>query len=141
MKRLMIAALALSMSVCLCACGSSQTSSAEEANSQPLSPVMDTAPASDSSAADTAALPPASETDAQPEETAPANGRYTEAQEYIGRSAAELIAALGEPQSSEYASSCDVENAEDGMLQYDGFYVWTLKTADDELVRDVYLDE
>ena len=139
MKRLMIAALALIMSICLCACGSSQTPAAEGTNPQPLSPVMDTAPASDSSAAEPAALPPASETDAQPEETSPS--RYTEAQEYIGRSAAELIAALGEPQSSEYASSCDVENAEDGMLQYDGFYVWTLKTADEELVRDVYPDD
>mgnify|MGYP007070335156 CR=1 FL=1 len=41
-------------------------------------------------------------------------------------------------ESSEYASSCEEENAEDGMLYYDGFTVWTVRNADGELVHDVY---
>ena len=53
----------------------------------------------------------------------------------------ELFAAIGEPESSQYASSCEVDGGEDGMQFYDGFYVWTLRTDEEELVRAVYLDE
>jgi len=140
MKKTMIAALALAMSLSLCACGEAKTE--EETNLQPLSPVIEEIPASESNL--TEQEPPASESDAQPQtEAAEAENtgdRLALAQEYVGRTAEELIAAFGEPNSSEYASSCEEENAEDGMLMYDGFYVWTLRTADDELVRAVYED-
>ena len=141
MKRWMIAALALTLCASLCACAGSKPSQ-EETELQPLSPVMEEMPpASVSNAEDQTPLPPASETDALPEETGDTESLISQAQECIGRSVDELIAAIGEPESSEYAASCEAEDAEDGMLQYDGFYVWTLKTADEELVRDVYPDD
>ena len=59
------------------------------------------------------------------------------AQEYIDRPLDELLAAIGEPQSSVYGPSCLVSGAEDGQLQYDGFWVSTLKNGDRETVRDV----
>ena len=139
MKKNAIAALALSMGLCLCACGQAQT--AAQTDPQPLSPVVEEIPASESSLSAQVQQPPASETDAQPEGEMADDGRMALAQEYIGRGADELIAALGEPDSREYAASCEEENAEDGMLMYDGFYVWTLRTADEELVRDVYPDD
>ena len=66
---------------------------------------------------------------------------YDAALAYVGASVEELYDAIGEPESSQYASSCEQDNADDGMLFYDGFYVWTLRTADGETVRAVYLDE
>jgi hypothetical protein len=91
----------------------------------------------EASASDAAAQeePPASDSDAVLDEDA-----YAAAQECIGRTVEELYEAIGEPTGdSQYAASCAQEDAEDGMLFYDGFYVWTLRTADEEIVHDVYL--
>ena len=49
----------------------------------------------------------------------------------------ELYEAIGEPSSSEYAPSCLVEGADDGILTYDGFNVYTIRTAEKETVYDV----
>ena len=75
--------------------------------------------------------------------TAPAYDEeaYAAAQGCVGRTAEELIAAIGEPADVQYAPSCLVEDGEDGMLYYDGFYVWTVKTDTEELVHEVYLSE
>lgn len=144
MKRWLTAVPALLMCVFLCACGSTAE---PETELVPLSPVAESVTASESDAADAAHEAPASDTDAaapEPEadaaESAP-DPRYEQAQEYIGHTAEELFAAIGEPDSSQYASSCEVDGGEDGMQFYDGFYVWTLRTADEELVRAVYLDD
>lgn len=59
------------------------------------------------------------------------------AESYIGSDVNELIADLGEPQSSEYQASCELPDAEDGFLTYEGFTVVTVKTADDETVQRV----
>jgi hypothetical protein len=85
--------------------------------------------------AEQAELPPASDSDAVTE-----SDDYTTALEYVGRSVEELYAAIGEPTGgTQYAASCAEENAEDGMLFYDGFYVWSLRTEDQELVYNVYV--
>ena len=76
---------------------------------------------------------PASDTDAETDTEA-----YEQAMQYIGQPVEELYAAIGEPESANYAASCDEENAEDGMLFYGGFYVWTVKTETEEIIHDVY---
>lgn len=140
MKRFLIPALTLVMLLSLSACGT-QTPAQEEPSPQPLSPIVDEIPASESSAHAEVPLPPASETDAEEETDTALEERIALAQEFIGLSAEELIEAIGEPESSQYGASCEEEGAEDGMLFYDGFYIWTLKTEDEELVREVYPDE
>lgn len=99
--------------------------------------------------AETAA--PAAETAAPAESTAPTATLPDEnlepagepapfdiAQDYIDRPLEELVAALGEPVSSEYGPSCLVQGAEDGMHQYEGFFISTLKEGDMETVKDVF---
>lgn len=76
---------------------------------------------------------PASDTDAEMDSAA-----YEQAKEYIGQPVEALYAAMGEPESANYAASCDEENAEDGMLFYGGFYVWTVRTETEEIIHDVY---
>lgn len=41
----------------------------------------------------------------------------------------DLIAAIGEPESSDYAPSC-LGEGEDGNLYYDGFTVYTYRDTD-----------
>ena len=141
MKKIISAALALGMLACLAACGS--TENTEELNMQEISPIVEAESASESSASAMEHEAPASDTNAapQPLEDTDVPAGYVVAQEYIGRTAAELVEAIGEPESSQYAASCEVDGGEDGMLFYDGFYVWTIRTAEEELVRAVYLDE
>lgn len=55
---------------------------------------------------------------------------------FIDKSVEELIAAIGEPISSDYAPSC-LGAGEDGELVYDGFSVYTYREGDVETVRDV----
>lgn len=115
----------------LCACGGGDEPQAE-ATPTPA-PTVD--PASQANADSVKATPPASATDAEP---AP-GGNYDIAMQYLGRPVAELYAALGEPlEEPTYGPSCLTEGAEDGILTYDGFYVWTVRTATDELIQDVY---
>lgn len=49
----------------------------------------------------------------------------------------ELYAAIGEPISSDYAPSCLIDG-DDGILEYDGFTVYTERGADYETVYDVF---
>ena len=59
---------------------------------------------------------------------APKDARAT-AQEMIGEELSSLTAAIGEPESSSYASSC-LGPGEDGELYYDGFTVYTYRDPD-----------
>ncbi len=83
------------------------------------------------SAAPTAALPDAGL------EPAGEPTPFEIAQDYIDRPLEELIEVLGDPVSSEYGPSCLVQGAEDGMHQYEGFFVSTLKEGDMETVKDI----
>ena len=66
---------------------------------------------------------------------APANDAKALAESCIDKSVTELFDLIGEPESSDYAPSCNGgEGAEDGNLYYDGFIVYTLKEGDSETV-------
>ena len=49
----------------------------------------------------------------------------------------ELYAAIGQPNFSDYAPGCLEPDSEDGELHYDGFVVYTVRTATREYVYDV----
>mgnify|MGYP001045206213 CR=1 FL=1 len=56
----------------------------------------------------------------------------------IDQPVSELYAAIGQPLSADYAPSCLEVGGEDGELTYDGFTVYTVKSADgSETVYDV----
>ena len=67
----------------------------------------------------------------------PADNAFELAESCIGKSVDELVALIGEPDSTDYAPSCLIEGAEDGNWYYDGFTVYTLRTADGETVEYV----
>lgn len=75
-----------------------------------------------------------------PEETQPQEVLVSEkqllAQTFIDRPLQELIAAIGEPLSSDYASSC-LGSGEDGNLYYEEFTVYTYREGPNETVRFV----
>ena len=55
---------------------------------------------------------------------------------FIGRSAASMIAAIGQPTSRDYTPSC-LGDGEDGELFYNGFTVYTYREGTTETVQDV----
>ena len=78
----------------------------------------------------------------KPEETTPAETKLSGeakaiAESLIGSSVEELFAAIGEPQDSSYASSCDGPG-DDGELYYEGFTVYTYREDGKETITDVY---
>jgi len=85
-------------------------------------------------------MPPSGNFNPTPDSEAPAltaEERMALASSFIGKSKAELIAAVGEPNDSSYASSC-MGPGEDGELCYDGFTVVTYREGETETVEDVY---
>jgi len=134
MKKIIVALmLIMSMMLVLCAgCGSSEAPAAESAAvSATMAPVEETAP----------------EEAAQPEEEAVQSGEeaisgedaYEVAMGMTGSPVADLIAAIGEPEGSEYTTSCLIPTGEDGLLYYDGFTVSTIKYPDGtELVMGAF---
>ena len=123
MKKLILIVLSVVLVLSMAACGSAQ-------------PAQTSAPgttAADEITESTGAV----ETTAAPETTA-AQDPAELAKGCIDKSVAELIAVIGEPQSSDYAPSClNPGQGEDGMLYYDGFVVYTYKEGDTETVKDV----
>ena len=112
MKKALIMLLCAALALSLAACG--------EAGTEETAPVSE--PASEETA-------PATEPAA--EETAPADEPEGEslletAKTFEGAPVEDLIAAIGEPESSDYAPSC-LGEGEDGNLYYDGFTVYTYR--------------
>lgn len=69
-------------------------------------------------------------------ETAPAETASLEtALKYVGKDVSKLYAAIGKPNSSEYASSC-IGDGEDGLLYYNGFTVTTYRENGKETVQE-----
>lgn len=134
MKRTALLFFCLSMLLCLAACGARETAPAETEAPVPAQetevPAVQEAPETEPETVPT-----------EPEASTLDEDAYAAAQDCVGRSAEELYAAIGEPESAQYAASCLEENAEDGMLFYDGFYVWTVRGETDEIVHAVYLNE
>ena len=82
---------------------------------------------------------PAAEEPAKEETPAPEvkTASAETASKYIGQSTSALVAAIGEPNSKTYASSC-IGDGEDGEWYYDGFTVYTYRENGSERVEDVF---
>lgn len=70
-------------------------------------------------------------------EPTPAGDLKAIAEGLIGHPVSELYAAIGQPIASDYAPGCVEPNSEDGELIYNGFTVYTVRTATQEYVYDV----
>ena len=119
MKKITCLLLALALLLCLAACGGEPAADAGEPVAESEEPVAESEePVTESEAPFTGSEAPAEE--ASPLETA---------KEFEGANLEDLIAAIGEPQSSDYAPSC-LGEGEDGNLYYDGFTVYTYRDVD-----------
>ena len=120
MKKLTCLLLALTLLFGLAACGEEPAEVTEE-------PAAGSAePAAEPSAAPEASEAPAEESDAPAEEEP---SPLEAAKAFEGAPLEDLIAAVGEPLSSDYAPSC-LGEGEDGNLYYDGFTVFTYRDVD-----------
>ena len=140
-KTLMILTLCLLILLSACgAAGEAQSAKPTEtpAASQTQTPETErpqpTAAAAPEPPAQTEAPPV--ETPAATEEPAPVNEQLEIALTYVGKTTPELFAAIGEPESSDYATSC-LGPGEDGNLYYDGFTVYTYRENGVEKIRIV----
>lgn len=133
MKKLLALLLAVMTILCLCACGAkteepapAEAAPAVEETDDSETDVPEVPTAADSSS-DVVVAPAAAA-----EESSVDEEMFATAEECIGLNVSDLYAAIGEPDSSEYSSSCLVEDAEDGVLYYNayGFYVYSLKESD-----------
>lgn len=129
MKKLL--ALCLCLLLLLSACGTKAPdptipdNTEDTRNDSEALIVDDSKPTEDTTSAD--------ETEESSEATA--NDAKALAESCIDKSVTELFDLIGEPESSDYAPSCNGgEGAEDGNLYYDGFIVYTLKEGDIETV-------
>ena len=120
MKKLTCLLLALTLLLGLAACGEEPAEVTEE-------PAAESAePAAEPSAAPEESEAPAEESEAPAEEEP---SPLEAAKEFEGAPLEDLIAAIGEPLSSDYAPSC-LGEGEDGNLYYDGFTVYTYRDVD-----------
>lgn len=119
MKKLLTLLLCFVLLLSLCACGEKPAQQPE--NNAPANQEQENEPAVEKEEE------PAIEQEPSPVEIA---------KSYIDKPLAELIAIIGEPESSDYAPSC-LGDGEDGLLIYDGFVVYTYREGDTETVFDV----
>ena len=72
----------------------------------------------------------------EPAQTEAAQDMVEVVRQYIDKPIEDLYKVIGQPLSSDYASSC-LGDGEDGLLVYDGFVVYTYREGDVETVYDV----
>lgn len=133
MKKITCLLLALALLLCLAACGGEPAADAGEPVAESEEPVAESEepvaeseePVTESEAPFTGSEAPVAESEAPAEEATP----LETAKEFEGANLEDLIAAIGEPQSSDYAPSC-LGEGEDGNLYYDGFTVYTYRDVD-----------
>jgi len=137
MKKTIAIILALMLVLSLAACGEEQKA-IDAIGGQDGPEVTATAtPAPAATPAPEATPEPTPEPTAEPaEEPAAENDLKATAESFIGAAVEELIAAIGEPQSSDYAPSC-LGPGEDGNLYYEGFVVYTYREDGTETVEYV----
>ena len=137
MKKTIARILALMMVLSLAACGG-EKEAIDSIGGQDGPEVTATAtPAPAATPAPEATPEPTPEPTAEPaEEPAAENDLKATAESFIGAAVEELIAAIGEPQSSDYAPSC-LGPGEDGNLYYEGFVVYTYREDGTETVEYV----
>lgn len=127
MKKLTCLLLALTLLLGLAACGEEPAEVTEEPAAGSVEPVEESAPPAEESAAPAEeSVAPAEESEAPAEEEP---SPLEAAKEFEGAPLEDLIAAIGEPLSSDYAPSC-LGEGEDGNLYYDGFTVYTYRDVD-----------
>ena len=120
MKKLTCLLLALTLLLGLAACGEEPAEVTEEPAAGSVEPAVEPSVAPEESEA------PAEESEAPAEgEPSPLEA----AKAFEGAPLEDLIAAIGEPLSSDYAPSC-LGEGEDGNLYYDGFTVYTYRDVD-----------
>lgn len=119
MKKITCLLLALALLLCLAACGGEPAADAGEPVAESEEPVAESEEPVEESEE------PVEESEAPAEEATP----LETAKEFEGANLEDLIAAIGEPQSSDYAPSC-LGEGEDGNLYYDGFTVYTYRDVD-----------
>ena len=123
MKNILSLALAMILALGLAACGESGT----EPSAAPSDPAAVDTTTPDPAAESTEAQDPAAGSAETAEPAEETGGSLLEiAKGYEGANVDELIAAIGEPNSSDYAPSC-LGEGEDGNLYYDGFTVYTYR--------------
>lgn len=120
MKKLTCLLLALTLLLGLAACGEEPAEVTEEPAAESVEPAAEPSAAPEESEA------PAEESEAPAEEEP---SPLEAAKEFEGAPLEDLIAAIGEPLSSDYAPSC-LGEGEDGNLYYDGFTVYTYRDTD-----------
>ena len=120
MKKLTCLLLALTLLLGLAACGEEPAEVTEEPAAGSVEPAAEPGAAPGESEA------PAEESEAPAEEEP---SPLEAAKEFEGAPLEDLIAAIGEPESSDYAPSC-LGEGEDGNLYYDGFTVYTYRDVD-----------
>ena len=126
MKKLLTLLLCFVLLLSLCACGGKPAQQPE--NNAPANQEQENEPAQEQE------NEPAVEKEEEPaieQEPSPVEI----AKSYIDKPLSELIAIIGEPESSDYAPSC-LGDGEDGLLIYDGFVVYTYREGDTETVFD-----
>ena len=117
MKKLTCLLLALTLLLGLAACGEEPAEVTEEPAAESAEPAVEPSAAPEASEA------PAEESEAPAEEEP---SPLEAAKAFEGAPLEDLIAAVGEPLSSDYAPSC-LGEGEDGNLYYDGFTVYTYR--------------
>ena len=123
MKNILSLALAMILALGLAACGESGT----EPSAAPSEPAAVDTTTPDPAAESTEAQDPAAGSTETAEPAEETGGSLLEiAKGYEGANVDELIAAIGAPNSSDYAPSC-LGEGEDGNLYYDGFTVYTYR--------------
>lgn len=158
MKKLTSLISVLALLMLLCACSSEAGGTPSESVSSPPEPsqAVSDSPVQSSEPVDSTPSAPVAETGApEPSEEpsspvgetdAPGSGeelssdeRKAIAEGLIDHPVSELYEAIGQPISTDYAPGCVGEEAsEDGELVYDGFTVYTVRTATrEEYVYDV----
>ncbi len=120
MKKLTCLLLALTLLLGLAACGEEPAEVTEEPAAESAEPAVEPSAAPEASEA------PAEESEAPAEEEP---SPLEAAKAFEGAPLEDLIAAVGEPLSSDYAPSC-LGEGEDGNLYYDGFTVYTYRDVD-----------
>ena len=136
MKKLTTLISILALLLFLCACSQAEGTPSENVSQDPAaSQAVSDGPVRDTGTPST----PAGETDTPVPSGEPSADLKAIALELSERRApvSELYDAIGEPSFSDYAPGCVEPNSEDGELHYDGFVVYTVRTATQEYVYDV----
>ena len=136
MKKTIAIILALMLVLSLAACGEEQKA-IDAIGGQDGPEVTATATPAPEATPEPTPEPTPKPTAEPAEEPAPEDDLKTTAESFIGAAVEELIAAIGEPQSSDYAPSCLGEGGEDGNLYYEGFVVYTYREDGTETVEYV----